>query len=60
MVYLVLLAGTVFQKEIPCGPSRLEGCLVAQVDVTSADWQNCVARGGGPDRRAHKSPAILD
>ena len=36
MVYLVLLAGTVFLKEMPCGSSRLEGCLVAQVDVTSA------------------------
>jgi hypothetical protein len=24
----------------------------ASVDVTAADWRNCVARGGAPDRRA--------
>jgi hypothetical protein len=41
MVYLVLLAGTVSLKEMPCGSSRLEGCLVAPVDVSSADWRNC-------------------
>jgi hypothetical protein len=52
MVYLVLLAGTVSLMEIPCGPSRLEGCLVAPVDVTSAPNTATQTQLGVADRSA--------
>jgi hypothetical protein len=61
-VYLVLLAGTVFLKEMPCGSSRLEGCLAAQVDVTAAQATAFQRTGRCIDRRltsAHLTAADL-
>ena len=62
MVYLELLAGTVFLKEMPCGSSRLEGCLAAQVDVTAAQATAFQRTGRCIDRRltsAHLTAADL-
>ena len=42
------------------GPTRATNTsLPALVDVTSADWRHCVARGGGRDRVEH-AVAVLD